>query len=68
MEEPYLHTGVDHYQMAFPPNLVNIDGTLDAEYFPFPMTAPQTTINAEGKLEFRFSSPERAAFFRVEGR
>jgi chloramphenicol 3-O phosphotransferase len=31
MEEPYLHTGVDHYQMAFPPNLVNIDGTLDAE-------------------------------------
>lgn len=31
MEEPYLHTGVDHYQMAFPPNLVNIEGSLEAE-------------------------------------
>ena len=27
MNEPYLHTGVDHYQLAFPPNLVNIKAT-----------------------------------------
>jgi len=35
-------------------------------FFPFPMTAPQTTINAEGKLEFQFTSPDGAAFFRLE--
>ena len=34
----------------------------------FPMTAPQTTINGEGKLEFRFSPPDNAAFFRLEAR
>jgi len=33
-----------------------------------PMTAPQTTINAEGKLEFQFNSPGGAAFFRLESR
>jgi hypothetical protein len=27
------------------------------------MTSPQTTINGQGKLEFRFASPENAAFF-----
>ena len=37
-------------------------------FFPFPMTAPQTLINAEGKLEFQFSSPSNAAFFRLEAR
>ena len=37
-------------------------------FFPFPMTAPQTTINGEGKLEFQFSSPDNAAFFRLEAR
>lgn len=31
MDLPYLHTGVDHFQLAFPPNLVNIDGRLDAK-------------------------------------
>jgi hypothetical protein len=33
---------------------------------PFPMTAPQTLINAQGELEFEFSSPDNAAFFRLE--
>jgi T5SS/PEP-CTERM-associated repeat protein len=37
-------------------------------FFPFPMTAPQTTINAEGKLEFQFGPPDNAAFFRLEAR
>jgi len=37
-------------------------------FFPFPMTAPQTTINAEGKLEFQFGAPDNAAFFRLESR
>lgn len=31
MDEPYLHTGVDHFQLAFPPGLVNIKGNLMAE-------------------------------------
>src|SRR5206468_2367346 len=37
-------------------------------FFPFPMTAPQTTINAEGKLEFQFSTPDNPTFFRLESR
>jgi hypothetical protein len=37
-------------------------------FFPFPMTVPQTSINAEGKLEFQFSAPDNAAFFRLEAR
>ncbi|MFZ4768177.1 MAG: choice-of-anchor D domain-containing protein, partial [Roseimicrobium sp.] len=35
-------------------------------FTPFPMTAPQTTINGAGKLEFLFTVPENAAFFRLE--
>lgn len=34
----------------------------------FPMTAPQCTINAQGKLEFEFTSPDNAAFFRVQAK
>ncbi|MFZ4766844.1 MAG: hypothetical protein ACOYMN_17980 [Roseimicrobium sp.] len=41
--------------------------TLQPESFaPFPMTAPQITINGTGKLEFLFTVPENAAFFRVQ--
>lgn len=32
----------------------------------FPMTGPQTLINSEGKLEFTFSVPDNAAFFRLQ--
>jgi hypothetical protein len=42
--------------------------TLLTNFFPFPMAAPQTTINADGKLEFQFSAPDNAAFFRLESR
>ena len=35
-------------------------------YQPFPLTAPQTTINAGGELEFLFSVPENPAFFLLE--
>lgn len=31
----------------------------------FPMTAPQTVINGQGKLEFQFTVPDNAAFFKV---
>lgn len=34
----------------------------------FPMTAPQCTINAQGKLQFEFTSPDNAAFFRVQAK
>jgi hypothetical protein len=37
-------------------------------YNPFPMTAPQTLLNAQGELEFQFSVPDNAAFFRLEAR
>ncbi len=35
---------------------------------PFPMTAPQTQVNTEGKLEFRFTLPDDGAVFRLEAR
>ena len=41
-------------------NLVN--------FHPFPMTAPQTTLNAQGELEFQFGVPDNAAFFRLESK
>ncbi len=34
-------------------------------FTPFPMTSPQTTITGDGKLEFEFSSPDNAAFYRL---
>jgi hypothetical protein len=33
---------------------------------PFPFTALGTTINAQGKIEFQFTVPDNAAFFRLE--
>jgi len=30
------------------------------------MTAPQTIINGSGKLEFQFTTPDNAAFYRVQ--
>jgi hypothetical protein len=36
------------------------------QFAPFPMSAPQTTINGQGRLEFQFSVPDDAAFFRLE--
>ena len=33
---------------------------------PFPITTPQTLINASGKLEFRFTMPDEAALFRLQ--
>jgi len=37
-------------------------------FFPFPMTAPQTFINSAGKLEFQFPASGNGAFFRLESR
>lgn len=37
-----------------------------SSFVPFPMTAPQTLINGQGKLEFRFTVPDNAAFFRLK--
>lgn len=34
-------------------------------FAPFPMTAPQTTINGAGELEFQFTAPDDAAFYRL---
>jgi alpha-tubulin suppressor-like RCC1 family protein len=34
-------------------------------FTPFLMTAPQTRISGDGKLEFEFASPDNAAFYRL---
>lgn len=31
----------------------------------FPISAPQTTVNGQGKMEVRFSVPDNAAFFKL---
>ncbi len=36
------------------------------QWTPLPMTGPQTIINNQGKLEFRFTTPNNAAFFRLQ--
>ena len=38
------------------------------QFSPFQMTAPQTLINTQGELEFRFSVSNNAAFFRLQSR
>jgi len=35
-------------------------------YQPFPMTSPGTTLNGAGKIEFKFTMPDPAMFFRLE--
>ena len=32
----------------------------------FPMTTPQVTINAQGRMDFKFTVPDNTAFFRLE--
>jgi hypothetical protein len=36
------------------------------QWTPLPMTVPQTIINSQGKVEFRFTTPDNAAFFRLQ--
>ncbi len=33
---------------------------------PFPFNAPATSVNGEGKIQFQFTSPDNAAFFRLQ--
>jgi len=48
---------------------IGVDKSTDLINFsPFPLTTPQVTINAQGELEFRFSSPDNVAFFRLQSR
>lgn len=44
MDEPYLHTGVDHFQLAFPPNLVNIAGQEDGEVVGWEVVYGETSL------------------------
>ncbi len=37
-------------------------------FTPFPVAAPQVTVNAQGEVEFHFQSEDGAAFFRIETR
>ena len=41
-------------------NLVN--------FLPMPIAAESATINAQGKMEFQFTAPDNAAFYRLESR
>jgi uncharacterized delta-60 repeat protein len=46
---------------------IGVEKSADLSTFvPFPMTAPQTVINEQGKLEFQFAVPNNAEFFRIE--
>ena len=45
---------------------IGIQSSTDLLHFvPFPMTAPKTSINGDGKLEFEFASPGNAVFYRL---
>lgn len=46
---------------------IGVQKSTDLQNFtPFPMTAPQTLINPQGKLEFHFTAPGNTEFFRVQ--
>ena len=47
---------------------IGIQKTVDLQtpFSAFPFTAPDTTINAQGQMEFIFTVPGSAAFFRVQ--
>ena len=46
---------------------IGVEKSTDLSTFnPFPLTAPETIINGTGKLEFRFTVPDNAAFFRLQ--
>lgn len=48
---------------------IEIDRSTDLIHFsPFPMTAPQATVNAQGQLEFQFTVPDNTAFFKVQSK
>ena len=40
--------------------------SLSLPFTDFPLTLPQTSINAQGKLEFQFTAPDNAAFFQLD--
>lgn len=37
-----------------------------SSFTPFPLTARETTIDAQGDLKFQFTVPGNAAFFRAQ--
>jgi hypothetical protein len=46
---------------------IGVEKSTDLSTFnPFPLTSPETIINGTGKLEFRFTVPDNAAFFRLQ--
>jgi hypothetical protein len=46
---------------------IGLQKSADLKTFtPFPFTSPNTTINPQGQIEFVFSVPDSAAFFRLQ--
>ncbi|MEZ5386530.1 MAG: choice-of-anchor D domain-containing protein [Prosthecobacter sp.] len=46
---------------------LGVQKSLDAIRFdPFPITAPQTSIDGQGRIQILFTVPDNAAFFRVQ--
>jgi hypothetical protein len=47
---------------------LGLEKSTDLTHFtPFPFTAPQLTVRPDGKIEFLFTVPDNAAFFRLKG-
>ena len=66
-----LHIGTPLLQQSGPGTFTLTIGVqkaaaLGLPFTDFPLTVPQTTINAQGRLEFQFTVPDDAAFFRLE--
>jgi len=64
MDVPLLEKlpGTNQFRLIF-----GIQKSTDLSAFTsFPLSTPQSTINAEGKLEFPFTVPDTASFFRVQ--
>lgn len=46
---------------------LGLQKSADLSHFsPFPVTVPQTTVNAQGQVELKFTVPDNTAFFRLQ--
>lgn len=58
-------TGSDQFKLTI---AVEKTTSLSTSFAPLPMSASETSINAQGELEFLFTVPEDTAFFRLEAK
>jgi hypothetical protein len=66
MDVPLIQKNPSTGEFTFTFGLQKSATLAPGSFVPFPFTPAGTSVNGAGKVEFRFFSPDNAAFFRVE--